>query len=74
MSELDPHVYHCEKCGRSIDDRNETPWLEVIGWERHRDQGGTNHIADRQQTGRARCFGCMNKIQKGLSPGQTVLL
>lgn len=70
---LDPYVWTCSTCTRDIDERKEKPWTEVIGWERRRDQGGTNHVAMRKPTGNAICNECMIRLQAGLAPGQLSL-
>ncbi len=67
---VDPYVWRCSTCGSDIDERVDKPWTEVVGWERHRNQGGTNHLALRKPTGRAMCKRCMMKLQAGLDPGQ----
>ena len=62
----------CSECGRDIE-RHEHPWMEVRGWERQRAQGGTNHVALRENTGKLMCPECMILIQRGISPGQMEL-
>lgn len=57
----------CLDCGEGIANAK-TAWAEVIGWERPRSQGGTNHVALRQPTGRVRCGSCMNARQHGVDP------
>lgn len=64
----------CDQCGRSLDERTETVWNLVEGWEKKRDQGGTNHLALRKPKDEFRCNGCMTLILHGLSPGQVALL
>ena len=64
----------CESCGRTLNERNETVWNLVEGWEKRRDQGGTNHLALRKPKEVFRCNGCMTLLQQGLSPGQRALL
>lgn len=63
----------CVECNRLLDERVETIWNLVEGWEKHRAQGGTNHLACRQPRNVYRCNGCMTLILSGLSPGQTEL-
>lgn len=56
----------CVDCERPVEPRN--GWTEVMGFERSRTQGGTNHVALRVPTGRMLCEGCMhlrrNKINR----------
>lgn len=53
----------CLRCGKSV--AALTSWVEVIGFEKFRSQGGTNHVALRQRTGDALCFGCMTILKAG---------
>jgi hypothetical protein len=61
-----PYHITCEECGREVDERFETVWSAVEGWEKKRHQGGTNHIACRRPLPRFRCEPCMQKILAGL--------
>ncbi len=60
-------------CGKVITDTH-SAWCSITGWERPREQGGTNHVALRKQTGEYMCDICMSKFQAGLAPGQGGLL
>lgn len=60
----------CDACGRELDERVETVWNKIEGWEKKRDQGGTNHVALRRVLPEFRCNGCMTLAQSGLSFGQ----
>jgi hypothetical protein len=64
---------NCDKCGRVLNERIETVWNLVEGWEKKRDQGGTNHLALRKPKEQFRCNGCMTLILDGLNPGQESL-
>lgn len=59
----------CNTCQREIL-RAENPWQEVVGWVKHREQGGTNHVALPRPTGIYICEGCMTLLRQGLDPGQ----
>lgn len=60
----------CAHCGRSIDERYETVWKKVEGWEKKRGSGGTNHLALRKNIGSFMCAVCMDKLLSGLSASQ----
>lgn len=64
----------CVKCGRGLNENVETVWSKVVGWEKKRDQGGTNHVALRQPLNEYCCNGCMTLMQQGMSPGQGRLI
>lgn len=64
---------NCEKCGRRIFERTETYWNYVHGWEKKREDGGTNHLALREPQDKYCCNGCMMLMQSGLDPGQQAL-
>lgn len=63
----------CDQCGRTMDERIETIWQLVEGWEKKRAQGGTNHLAMRNPKEKFRCNGCMQLMLDGLSSGQVRL-
>lgn len=65
--------FRCEKCNRQMDDKVETVWNFVTGWEKRREQGGTNHIALRTPQDTYCCNGCMQLLLAGLDPGQQAL-
>jgi hypothetical protein len=65
---------NCSKCGRPINEHIETVWQKVIGWEKKRDAGGTNHIALREPQPEVMCAGCMQLMLDGLDPGQQSLI
>lgn len=61
----------CCKCG---DDANErTGWQKVTGWERARQQGGTNHVALRKKLNVFMCNGCMVLSLSGISTEQMTI-
>jgi len=59
----------CDECGREIA-YEQAAWYEVVGYERHRSQGGTNAVAMRKRTGKAICGPCMVSLKAGIAPGQ----
>jgi len=63
----------CHKCGRPLDSKIETIWNKVVGWEKPREGGGTNHIALRTPQDEYCCNGCMTLMLDGLDPGQESL-
>lgn len=65
---------NCAKCKRKLDERVETVWSKVEGWEKKRDQGGTNHLALRKPQEQFMCNGCMTLMQEGMDPGQQRLM
>ena len=64
-------IFKCDKCERDIDDRTETVWNLVEGWEKKRDGGGTNYLALRKPKEQFRCNPCMTLLLEGLDPGQS---
>lgn len=70
----EPWMFRCCECGQSMDERSQTIWTKVQGWERKRDQGGTNHVALRRPMNEFMCNKCMTMHQNNLSPLQTSLL
>lgn len=65
---------NCTKCGRPLNEKTETVWNLVEGWEKKRDQGGTNHLALRKPKDVFCCNACMSLMLAGLSTGQESLL
>lgn len=63
----------CIECDRPVTPK-ENPWAEVIGFERKRESGGTNHVALRKRTGRIVCPECMVKMLAGMASGQQSLV
>ena len=61
----------CTFCGEPV---GHPPYFEVTGWERHREQGGTNALRLREQTGRVACSACIAKKSLGVSEDQETLL
>jgi len=62
--------FSCHKCNRVIDDKIETVWNLVSGWEKKRDQGGTNHLALRTPQDLYCCNGCMTLLLAELDPAR----
>lgn len=64
---------HCIFCGSEINPDNDYQY--VSGWEKHRQQGGTNALRGREpHPDKWGCRWCVDKIAKGLTPGQGALL
>lgn len=63
----------CSECGREITEV-EIFWQRVSGWEKHREAGGTNHIALREKRQEFMCAGCMVLRQSGIPREQTSLI
>ena len=59
-------------CGRKIETTRGCA-IEITGWEKPRKQGGTNHVYERQKTGRVRCSTCTVKMEYGISSAQLTL-
>lgn len=66
-------IVRCD-CGREINTRLEVYWRFVEGWEKDRDQGGTNHIALRKTHDRFMCNICMVRRQASLHQAQESLI
>lgn len=66
MSALPESAYPtCAGCGEPV--RNPDSRLvlhEVVGWTRLREQGGTNHVIARTETGRLACADCAGALQR----------
>lgn len=63
----------CCRCGKEIEEP-EKAWQQVIGWERRRRKGGTNHVALREPQQKWTCVECMIRLQQGFSAQQESLL
>jgi hypothetical protein len=64
------HTYRCCSCRLDVDERTMTVWNKVVGWERRREKGGTNHIALRRKVDEYMCELCMDREQAGDAKGQ----
>lgn len=73
MEAWQPHHFQCSECGEWKDERYETVWQAVRGWEKKRNQGGTNHVALRRPLPESMCNGCMTKLQAGVDARQESL-
>lgn len=64
----------CADCGGRVkhDDRNVL--REITGWAATREQGGTNHVISRTETGRVMCGDCAIRLKAGIAPAQEALL
>jgi len=56
---IDSPVAPCAECGRPTSVLARSTAYEVVGFERSRGQGGTNHVLFRKRTGRVMCAGCV---------------
>lgn len=55
----------CSDCGKQIDPRSRLTWQKVVGWERTRHGGGTNHVALRHNLDEWMCNECVDKRKTG---------
>lgn len=63
----------CEHCDCDINP--DTDYQRVIGYERKRGAGGTNHITLREPVpGQWSCRWCIEKLRRGMSAQQQSLL
>lgn len=63
----------CLVCGEAIEPRNARTLFEVTGFERERNQGGTNHLIARRRTGRVVCARHAEQVQRDLPAEQVGL-
>lgn len=63
----------CELCGDRVLP-TEQVYREVIGYEQHRAQGGTNALRLRKLTGRLAHRECVARASRSVAPGQESLL
>lgn len=59
----------CAFCGNTVDDTKPGTVVEVKGWARVRDQGGTNALRHRQPLGRVAHEDCLNIHLRGGEQG-----
>lgn len=52
----------CEGCKTKVSQTDVNMLVEVIGWSKHRSQGGQNHVIDRAETGRVMCGECGHRL------------
>lgn len=52
----------CEGCKTKVSPVDTNMLVEVIGWSKHRSQGGQNHVIDRAETGRVMCGECGHRL------------
>ena len=52
----------CEGCKTKVEPNDANMLVEVIGWAKHRSQGGQNHVIDRAETGRVMCSECGHRL------------
>jgi hypothetical protein len=64
----------CHLCGEPVDLRDPLLLRQVTGYDRHREQGGQNHVRHRRATGRYLCGKCDVKLSRGLAIEQEALL
>jgi hypothetical protein len=73
MSELPTSALpHCKVCGKPVATFSQA-LHEVVGYERDRAQGGTNHIIARHRTGRIVGSCCAGRVQRGVVEQETLL-
>lgn len=61
----------CSICGGPINPN--TDYRKVVGWERHRNQGGTNALRCREPLDEYACTRCVDRSALGISPNQTAM-
>lgn len=66
-------MVHCHYCGDPVDTDARTTFQRVEGWERKRDQGGTNAIIGRQVRQSWACYTCIDRLRHGIDPAQQTL-
>lgn len=64
----------CAFCAKPVDPEGPFAYRKVVGWERKRDQGGTNAIRLRVPQPEFACEFCINKETKGINARQGSLL
>lgn len=66
------HYGVCEKCRQPVTSQSGPPAWPVHGWEVQREQGGANHIRDRQRIpGRVRHAHCLPTVrERSIAEGQ----
>jgi hypothetical protein len=62
---------HCASCGRPVE---RVELHEIVGFERDRSAGGTNHVVARHRTGRVVGSCCALRVQAGVPVEQGTLL
>lgn len=62
----------CHYCQKPIN--ADSDYRRVEGWERHRHQGGTNHIMLREPRDEWACRWCIESLNRGVPVGQQSLL
>lgn len=63
----------CVECGKPV--RSMARALhEIVGYERARSQGGTNHVVARRRTGRIVGPCCAERVQMGVEHAQGTLI
>jgi hypothetical protein len=74
MSALPDSAYpHCLVCGTTIVSTSRALY-EITGYEREREQGGTNHVIARERTGRMVGPCCAERVRLGVDAGQQSFL
>lgn len=69
----DGAVVRCSFCSNPIHSTRNA-YRRIGGWEREREQGGTNHVVLREPKDEWACIHCINKLQSGVAVGQETLL
>src|SRR5262245_72638 len=68
------HGIRCAECNTEVNPNSKGVLIEVIGWSKHRDTGGQNHVIRRKPTGRVLCPTCGLRATHGLATTQESLL
>ncbi len=62
----DPYSAPCaNNCGQQVDIRR--AYYRLEGWTKPRQDGGTNHVVNRQPFDEFMCDNCMDKLLDGVS-------
>lgn len=56
----------CAICDETLNIRESNVWAEVVGWSRFREQGGSNQVSLRKETGRYAHDHCMRMRLRGV--------
>lgn len=74
MTDMTINLPKCAFCGTPVDPDQPTVYRKVVGWERKRDQGGTNAIRLRVPQPEFACQFCIDKESRGVSASQGALI
>ena len=71
---MDINLPNCVFCDTPVDPANPSVHRRVIGWEKSRDQGGTNAVRLRVPLNEFACGACVDLESKGISSKQRSLM